>query len=108
MSSAHVPLPGCRGARRHAAAFGNGLYVVADASWRFLYSPTGVDYRVAFTSLDPLAESQNDLAFRDGLFVSVGRSGTIAHSRDGQVWTRRTTSVTEALYGVCVPPGAVP
>ena len=36
----------------------------------------------------------------DGLFVSVGESGTILTSSDGNSWTQRNSGISKYLYGV--------
>ena len=59
-------------------------------------------FLISFFSFTIISCSEEEEEVKTGLFVSVGKSGTILTSSDGTTWTnRRDTSVTtEDLYGV--------
>ena len=40
------------------------------------------------------------VTYGNGLFVTVGQSGTILTSPDGTSWTERTSGTSNKLYGV--------
>jgi len=53
--------------------------------------------------LKELLEHQKNLygvTYGNGLFVTVGDSGTILTSTDGTTWTERTSGTSSDLYGI--------
>ncbi|MBS1606558.1 MAG: T9SS type A sorting domain-containing protein [Bacteroidetes bacterium] len=79
---------------------GNGIFI-ANLYGYFYSSSNGVDWtQVAGPTLHGNWLKTPTLAFGAGKFVCVGDSGAIATSRDGQVWTERSSGTTAYLRDV--------
>lgn len=95
----------------NAIAYGNGLFVVVGYSGFVATSPNGVDW----TLRDPgHTDDLNDVAYVDGLWVSVGPGGKLYETTDPTgAWTAQTsgfgsTAITTALGLTSVSSRAAP
>jgi hypothetical protein len=78
-----------------AASSGSRLVAIGESTIN--YSDNGVSW---ITANDGTANTYNEVAYGNGLFVVVGNGGVLLTSPDGATWTIRTSGTTESLFGV--------
>jgi hypothetical protein len=66
-------------------------------------TPYTVNSQIVAYKYDPANPNPNTLnkvLYANGIWLTVGNSGTIKTSTDGMVWTSRTSGTTSNLYGI--------
>lgn len=53
-----------------------------------------------WTDRSSVSSNLNDMVYSDGVFYAVGKSGSIASSVDGTIWTKQTSVTAKDLYGI--------
>ena len=82
----------------YAAAYGEGLYVIAGNDGDMATSPDTITWTNRTSGFG--SNAVRALTYADGLFVAVGDTGNMTTSTDGISWTTRDPILTGRIYSV--------